>query len=533
MIWDEYAYLMADMELVDQEEGVRMVRCEAYKHPDNPLVEGGKGIARAAAKDPARLCGTPICVARDGGTYRGWFGFARNTFGNHFTYGESDDGIHFKPKTVGTTEYRGSKKNNLVTFTENPDLKNCGMMYDPMDSEYPYKTVVMRRGGREDFNRGVAAKAPGLWEGWGHHPSLGWFVSGLGRSRDGFNWEMPPEGQTLIDEIIEEPVVHRALDGGYAIGNQMVTQASDIGFRKVKCWVTYDGRKADRIPDYTFKLPDHMTMVFRRWLGKTSQEEHPWVQSHVQLIPMRKGPSMFTLHGYLYGAPKIDRYACTYDVGLAVSSTGYSFRQVWPFRPFLRRGDMGAWDCTSVRQAGSIVETKDQTLFYYAGGQGGNARTDPRHYRHGWGVASVEKDRLGFYAIWQNVDYEKKARDGLLTMKPVTLPRNPEISANVANCTRTRHLTFELRTKSGRPVPGLSFKDSLPVTGSGLRRHVRWKKAHVKQLAGKEVIIAVKFFSPDCLYPYLHSFVHQKVLMMLFLQDCGNSCIDSHCRQDQ
>ena len=37
-----------------------------------------------------------------------------------------------------------------------------------------------------------------------------------------------------IDEIIDEPTAHRALDGGFAIGNQMVTQASDIGFRKVK-----------------------------------------------------------------------------------------------------------------------------------------------------------------------------------------------------------------------------------------------------------------------------------------------------------
>jgi len=505
MVWDENAYLMADLELIDREEGVGMVRCEAFKHPDNPIVEDGRGISRTEANDPARLAGIPICVAREGGVYRGWFGFSRGTFGNRFAYGESDDGIHFKPKTVGTTRYRGSARNNLVGFTDNPDLRCCGMMYDSQDGDHPYKTVVMRRGGREDFNRGVAAKLPRLWDGWAHHPSIGWFVCGLGKSRDGFEWEMPRADQTLIDEIIEGPVVHRALDGGYAIGNQMVTQASDIGFRKVKCWVTYDGEQAYRVPDYTFKLPDPMTMVFRRYLGKTSQEEYPWVQSHVQLIPMKKGPSMFALHGYLYGAPRIDRYACTYDVGLAVSSTGYGFRQVWPFRPFLRRGDMGAWDCTSVRQAGSIVEAKAQTLFYYAGGQGGNARTHPRAYRHGWGVASIERDRFGFFAIWQNVDYEKRARQGLLTLKPVKLPERPRISVNVANCTRARHLTFELRTKSGRAISGFSFRDSVPVTGSGLRRRVKWKTSDVDRLGGRTVVIAARFFSPDCQYPDLHS----------------------------
>ena len=503
MIWDLHAYLMADLELVDAQDGVDMVRCEAYKHPDNPLAGGELGEDPRTIQTPGTLRGRPVCVARDGGVYRGWFAHGHRS--GLLQYGESDDGVHFKPRHVGTTAVGGSTKNNVVTVNDDPALSVCGMMYDPLDSEYRYKTVVMRRGGREDLHPGVAAKFPRLWEGWAHHPSIGWFVGGIGRSRDGFAWEMPPADQTLIDEIIEGPVVHRAIDGGYVIGNQMVTQASDIGFRKVKGWVTYDGRRAWRIPDYVFKLPDHMTLVFSRWLGATSQEAFPWVQSHVLLIPMRKGASMFALHGYLYGAPRIDRYACTYDVGLAVSATGYGFRQVWPFRPFLRRGNMGEWDCTSVRQAGSIVETDDRTLFYYAGGQGGNARTDPRYYKSGWGVASVEKDRLGFFAIWQNVDYRKMARRGLLTLRPIRLPDRPAIAVNAANCTRRRTLRLALRSPAGKAIPGFGFDDCVPVTRDGLRRVVRWRDRGVADLAGKEVTIAVEFHSPDCQYPDLHS----------------------------
>jgi hypothetical protein len=54
-------------------------------------------------------------------------------------------------------------------------------------------------------------------------------------------------------------------------------------------------------------------------------------------------------------------------------------------------------------------------------------------------------------------------------------------------------------------LPGFTFKDCLPVTGNGLRKAVRWKKADVARLAGKEVVVAVEFLSPDGQYPDVDS----------------------------
>ncbi|MAE67597.1 MAG: hypothetical protein CMJ18_25355 [Phycisphaeraceae bacterium] len=507
MIWDDHAYLMADLELIDAEDGVGMVRAEAYKHADNPVGGGRLGVKRKDIARPELLNGYPKCVVREGGVYRGWFAcrLAREPVNSCLAaYGESDDGVHFRPRPVPKSARGGAAERNVVCITSDPRFtvsEEC-LFHDPLDEVYPYKTVVLTRGTADQLNPATRAQNPGMWESWRHHPSLGWFVCGLGRSRDGFHWEMPPAEQTLVDDCIEGPVILRALDGGYVVGNQMV------GFgitRKFIGWVTYDGKRARRLDQPVFALPEHMTNVSKRFLGKTSLESFAWVQSHVRLVPWKKGPSMFALHGYLYGPPRIDRYAHTYDIGLAVSSTGYAYRQVWPFRPFLRRGNMGEWDCTGTCQTASIVETPTHTLFYYFGGESGNARTDPRYYRYGWGVGHVEKDRLGFQAIFQNVDYEKRPRRGVVTLRPLTLPDRPGIAINADNCTASRTIRLELRRKSGRVIPGFSFRNCVPVTRSGLRRNVEWKNRDVRQLAGREIVVAAELASRSCQYPDLHS----------------------------
>ena len=282
MIWHDHAYLMADLELVDSEDGVGMVRAEAFKHADNPNDGGRLGVRRKDAARPEQLNGWPKCVVREGGVYRGWFncrlsrGPARN--GCLAAYGESDDGVHFKPRPVPRTARGGAAERNVVCITSDPHLdvpEEC-FFHDPLDKAYPYKTVILKRGAADQLNPATRAQIPGMWDSWRHHPSLGWFVCGLARSRDGFHWEMPPAGRTLIDDCIECPVILRALDGGYVIGNQMV------GFgisRQFIGWVTYDGALARRLDQPVFALPEHMTNVSKRFLGKTSLESFAWVQS--------------------------------------------------------------------------------------------------------------------------------------------------------------------------------------------------------------------------------------------------------------
>lgn len=415
-----------------------------------------------------------------------------------YAYAESDDGVHFKPKRISRAA------GNRVVVTDRPDVRANRMMHDPLDREYPYKCVVFKQATDRDFSRGVAAKYPDSFNAAKQHQFMHWFVWGLARSRDGFDWELPVHEGLMIDEAIEEPTPHRGLDGGMFIGSQMVSRTSDIAFRKVKGWVTYDDETASKIPGFTFALPDHMTMTYARWLGKTQFENIPWVQSHVNLVCARKGPTMLALHGFLYGNHVIERYAQVASTGLAVSSTGYDFRMVWPFHEYLRRGDMGAWDCQFVRQQ-AMCESDTQTLIYYHGGNVGNTKASPGGER-GLGVAMIDRDRFGYFVLRVNMDHTPRPRKGVIAMKPIELPSRPKLSLNVSHVSRTQTVRMELRdVKTGRALPGFSMNRCRAIAREGLHRPVQWPGADASRLAGKTVQPVIELSSESCAYADVES----------------------------
>jgi len=490
MIWQEHAYLMVDLELVEAAEGCSMVRAEPYKQASNP-VDRQAGAARVRGKNMTPVGTLPWCVRREGGVYRMWYGApARQSQMFGFAYAESDDGVHFKPKRISTAN------GNQVIVTDRDDVRACRIMHDPVDSEFPYKCVVLKPATDADFNPGVRAKYPLSHNAAKQHQFMRWFVWGLARSRDGFDWQLPTHDALMIDESIEEPTPHRGLDGGMFIGSQMVSRTSDIAYRKVKGWVTYDNEAAAKIPGFTFALPDHMTMTYARWLGKTQFENIPWVQSHVNLVCARKGPTMLALHGFLYGNHVIERYAQVASTGLAVSSTGYDFRMVWPFHEYIRRGDMGAWDCQFVRQQ-AMCETDTQTLMYYHGGDHGN--TNAGAGRRGLGVAMIDRDRFGYFVLHVNNDHTPRPLKGIVTLKPMTLPQRPKMLMNVSHVSRAQTVRMELRdVKTGRILPGFSMKRCRAITRDGLQRRVQWPGADVARLAGRTVQPVIELASRAC-----------------------------------
>lgn len=503
MIWDDHAYVLVDLELVSSSEGCSMVRDEPVKHPENP-VNDWPGAARPRGKHMVPVGSLPWCVHRDGGTYRMWYGVPQEgsvMFG--LGYAESDDGIHFRPRRVGTVAISGSRNNNLVRITDRPDVRACRPTYDPLDPQFPLKCVVLKYAGDDDFHKGVKAKYPGFFNVASSHPFYHWRVWGLARSRDGFDWGLPTHDHLIIHEAIEEPTPHRGLDGGMFIGSQMISPTSDIGFRKVKGWVTYDGVRADAIPDFAFALPDHMTMVHSRWLGKTAFEDIPWVQSHVNLVCCRKGPTVVALHGFLYGNYRIERYAQVASAGLAVSSTGYGFRMVWPFHEYIRRGDMGAWDCQFVRQQ-ALCQTDSHILMYYHGARVGN--TSSPHGRHGVGVAMIAKDRFGYFVLGVNSDHRPIPRRGQVNLKPIVLPSRPGLWLNVSHVNARQTVRAELRDPAdGRTIPGFALDQCRPLTQPGLRRRVAWKDADIASLAGQSVQVCLQLDSRRCAYADLDS----------------------------
>lgn len=492
MIWEDNALLMVDTSLVASESGTSMVREEAYKHTDNPILhEASAGLYGGRRATIIQVS----CVAREGGRFRMWYTHADDWYGRWVdcAYAESDDGLHFKPVKVP------GGRGNQVVVTDRADVGLGGMMHDPADREWPYKRVVTRQRPVSEVNPAVLAKWPHLRKGG--KCELVW---GVARSRDGFGWELPRHDHNLLDADIEGPAIYRALDGGYVISNQMRHPISHLGGRKVKGWLTYDFERAHRVPDFVFTVPDHMVRTSRSFTGR-DWPDIPWAQSHVGLIPARHGPTMMALHGYLYmcyGPNGVETYAQVADVGLAISDTGLWFQDVWPFRPFLRRGDMGRWDCGLVVQ-GPMLSHGGRTLIYYGSSQVGNAAGNP--FRSG--LAYFRRDGYGYRVLRVYRDYEApKERLGVVTLKPQKLPARPAFSVNASHVTKTRTVRLELADERGRALRGYSFADCVPIAREGVRRKVGWRGGRVgAELGGRAVTIRAELHSPDCRYADQHS----------------------------
>lgn len=497
MIWEEHTYLMVDWRLVAEEMNSSFVREEAFKHEGNPLFD---------LKDKALTLGGRAeslvfhLIARDGGRYRLWYQVrgAKKVAcekDSLTAYAESDDGIHFKPVRVGRVVFNGSKNNNLVDFgvPGQPGVRQCGFLHDPLDKEYPYKCVYQRPAKGSEMEAGVIAR-------WPSFKARDWyFVWGIARSRDGFVWEPPAHEHNLIATNPEHAHLHRAMDGGYVLSDQMMNPMAEIGGRNVKGWISYDGVTAHRVPDFLFSLPEHMCRM-QAAFGATPWDGTKWVQPHVGLVCARKGPTMLALHGYLYGCTGAETFAQTADIGLAVSATGLGFNEVWPFRPFIPRGPRGAWDFGMTAQH-AIIEAGDETRFYYSGGDVGNFAS---HYLPG--LAYIPRDRYGYRMIRGYRNVEKRPARATIALKPITLPEKPALAVNVSHVTPKRTVRIELADESGRAIKGYSFEDCMPVTREGLRRSVTWREGRkARELGGRTVVVRAELSSPDCGVVYFDS----------------------------
>lgn len=497
MIWRENVHLMVDARVVEREQSTSLVREEAFKPHSEPII-GPQHHALSLGQEPQGTgsgC-VPLMVVRDGGKFRMLYQ-VRGVSGQGaveditkrapIAYAESSDGVHFEPVEIGRVEWNGSRHNNLVHFEMPPEvpIRLSGFMHDPQDEEWPFKCVYNRPAPGTELEPGVLARYP-------HLAQKEWyFVWGIGRSRDGLSWEMPRHEHNLICANPEHAHLHRAFDGGLVLSDQMMNPMADWGYRNVKGWISYDEETVHRIPDYLFSMPQHMTRLHPEHFGD-EWNGSVWVQPHVGLVCARYGPTMLALHGFLYGATGVETFAQTADAGLAVSESGIKFNEVWPFRPFLRCGLRGSWDDGMAAQC-AIVESDDETLFYYCGGRG---NFGPQYWT---GVASVPRDRYGFRCIKGHREVEPRDAAGRFTLKLSTLPAKPQFAVNVAQMSTQRTVKLELRGEDDLVLPGYSAEDCEPITQDGLRQIVRWKdNRNGAELGGRSVKISVVMESKEC-----------------------------------
>ena len=494
MIWETNTYLMVDTELVARQRNTSLVREEAYKHghpimllEDRTLTLGGR----------AKSLVTEL-VVEEGGTYRVWYQmrgarpglkpgpeYNKEAF---IGYAESQDGIAFKPVRLKQVDFNGSRNNHIVGFPTGgyPKVRISGLFHDPIDTEFPYKCVYYLPAKGSELEPGVLARVPD------QRQRDFWLIWGIGRSRDGLVWEPPRNDPFLVRANPEHAKLHRALDGGLVMSDQMSSPIAQRVTRSVKGWITYDLETAHRIPDFLFTLPPHMCRVVDGFSGPNWDGTY-WAQPHLGLVCARKGPTVVALNGYLYGCLGSETFAQVADAGLCTSATGVDFKEVWPFRPFIRRGERGTWDFGMIGQR-EIVDCGDETRFYYIGGSVGNFAST---YLPGY--AYVPRDRYGYRLIRGYRNTDRRKMTGSLELAPQPLPDRPRFAVNVSDVTGKRTVRLELADESGKAIRGYSFAACQPVTREGLKRPVRWKNNRTgRELGGRTVRIRAELHSPDC-----------------------------------
>jgi hypothetical protein len=524
MIWDLHTILMVDPYVVVESTNSSLVRDEPYKHPDNPLlrVDDTRMSVGGRARGGRLHGGLQLnMVVREGGVFRMWYkaigvreatgGAQKPVKGGHassteeergknayLAYAESEDGIEFKPVRVGQVQLDGSRNNNLLLPDAGgePRVRQCGLFHDPLYKDYPYKCLYYRPGDGKDLEPGVLARYPHLAKRkW-------WFVWGIGRSKDGIEWQPPRHKHNLINASPEHANLHRAMDGGLVMADQMMSPVEDWSYRNVKGWITYDLETAHRVPDYVYSVAQHMARCNPAYNGP-NWSGVPWIQPHIGLRVARKGPSMIALNGFIYGTSGRsgdETYAQKADIGLCVSETGVKFKDILPFRPFIRRGMRGEWDYGMAAQS-AIVDAGDETRFYYVGNDVGNFCGTYQS-----GMAYLPRDRYGYRCITGYRDTKRTRKKAAFTLKPVILRAKANLTVNCDQVSAARTIRLQLRDEKGRTIPGYSFKRCRPVTKEGLRVPVRWGQGKTgRELAGRTVQIEVELFSPDCGVVYTDS----------------------------
>ncbi len=499
MIWDLHTLLMVDPNLIDQQDNLSLVREEAYKHDANPLC-GMKDAGLSQGGKATDLQMRLIC--KQDGVYRLWYAMwglasagekfaGANKYGM-YGYAESTDGVRFKPVRVNQVKYNGSKRNNLIDFSVpgEPSASASHMLYDPLDSEFPFKCIYYRQATAAQLEPGILARMQ-------YKPEMSYkFVWGIGKSRDGLHWQPPEHDHNLVNANPETARLHRAIDGAYVISDQMVSSVVEGSGRNVKGWLSYDGVTSHRIPGWVFDLPEHMVRLYPEFSGvacKMQFNNAKWVQPHIGLVCARKGPTIVGLNGYLYYPPHVETFAQKADVGLVVSHSGYSFREVLPFRPFIPRGPRGTWDAGLVCQ-GNILDDGDQTRFYYTGNDVGNLGGSYRI-----GMAYIPRDQYGYLLIRGHRDIAARPRQATATLKPVALPENAQLAINATHLSKGGSIRLQLMDEQDKPLRGFAFKDCTPVTRDGLRKKISWKNdKQAASLAGRRVKIGVQINHPNC-----------------------------------
>ena len=387
-------------------------------------------------------------VMRHEGKFRMWYecydveGWP-TTNDTSFCYAESMDGIRWVKPKLGLFNYHGSTSNNILFREIGPPgaysrVHGAGVFLDPTaPPELRYKCV----------SQGMFAQSAPPYR-----------VAGMS-SPDGLRW-------TRLPGVICDLFADSQYSAFWDTERDAYVLYGRVGGR---------GRAIGRSQSREFSHFEPLQFVLEneaeRDLYNPAALKYPGAANTYLMFP-----SVY------------DHKADTLQIHLAVSRDGIRWNFPDRAAPFIGLGHPGQFDSGSLYMGQGSVQVRDELWHYYSGSplKHEQATLDLLTNAANRRIYSRAKIRVDGYVSVEAGDEEGSFVTPLLRFKGNALELN--VAVRVGGGVRVG-----LLDEAGRPVPGLTPADCVPIVGDHLRHVVIWNtKTNISSLAGRPIHLSLQ-----------------------------------------
>ena len=363
-------------------------------------------------------------------------------------YAVSEDGVSWEKPDLGLVEYGGSKRNNLVAFPLDLDLRAAVVIHDPEDPDPDRRFKINYEAGAYGTRMGVAY------------------------SPDGLHWTQSPNNP--VGPRFEQAGLIR-WNGCYYVSGQ--GQGHPGPGRKMLAYASYDF--------------EHWTEASVLGLNRCPRVEGPeledrqnvWEEVHLGAAMHPRGNVILGIYGMWHGHRSGDPRYITMDLGLAMSHDAVHFSEPIPgfrFIPAANERESTIGFGPALMQGQGMENVGDRTLYWYSLWRyDGQVR-----------LAMWDRDRFGYLRPGSPHEH------ALLITCPLRIDGDGQrIFLNISGLGEYAGVRVEVLDLQFRPIPGYSGDDCRPVRGSGLRVPARWRGGDVLPARDTPVRLKVDFGS--------------------------------------
>jgi hypothetical protein len=393
----------------------------------------------------------------------------------HYLYAQSPDGMHWEKPSLNVVSQWGPNTNVVFGDAKYGKVHTMTILDDPRETNVArrFKALYVHSTGGRDYTIGLA---------W---------------SPDAVHWTPAPQnpqfgsvGPHLSDVLIlsYDPTIKRYVmltrhprQGGPPPPAKLPLTQSFI--RPTFPWnpARESRRRIWRTESEDLIHWSELEMVL------CPDDEDNWDDTYFGMVQFRRGPLLIGLLTVFHTVED------SWNIQLAFSHDGHSWKHAGARKPFLDFGADGAWDRWCISPLSQPIIVKDEMWFYYGGAINHHdywfshdqvdlpEARDLKYVEHGLGLAKLRLD--GFISV------SASRREGTLVTRPVKSAGSKLVINGV--CGSGGSILAELSDLQDNVLPGYSRAECDLFSGDSVSRALTWRgKDHLSGASG----IKVRFF---------------------------------------